>query len=208
METTEKPPRELETSPALAVVERLMGLLDQPTEVRVRALVRLCRELSQQYHQEVREAYFAHSWWRLFNQAGINLREALDQAKTEGYPGLSDQELEQAYFVLIHVAYFFEPGGIVEALWPLLPAEPGSQLDSSPTNGALGVVFAAPLPVPAGVRLQQQIRRCFQRLGHLLGRSTTRDWGESELLARAGQCLPSLEADLYEPASPGNKEAL
>lgn len=123
MQTTEKPASELATTnTALAAADQLSALLDQPTEVRVRGLARLCQQLSQQY-QEVGAASLTRRWWRLFNQAGIQLREALDRAKTEGYPELHDQELEQAYFQLIHVAYFFTPGGVAQTVWPLLPAD-------------------------------------------------------------------------------------
>jgi hypothetical protein len=110
MKTTEELPAILETTKVfLAEAARLNAVLNQPAETRVRELVSLCRQFSQQ-HQEDQEAYLARSWWRLFNQAGICLREALDQARAEGYRGLNDRELEQAYFLLIHVAYFFEPG--------------------------------------------------------------------------------------------------
>jgi hypothetical protein len=175
---------------SLAVAERLIALLDKPTEIRVRELVRLCCQLNQQC-QEDQEACLTRSWWRLFNQAGICLREALDQAKTEYYQKLSDQEVEQAYFLLIQVAYFFEPGGIAETLWPLLPAEAGDQQARPPRGDALGIAFASSPRVPAGARIRQQARRLIGRLDQLLGRGNTRDRESAELLARAAQQLPS-----------------
>jgi hypothetical protein len=206
MSITERPPRALgTTNTSLAVAERLIALLDQPTEVRIRELARLCRQLSHQY-QEAQEACLARSWWRLFNQAGICLREALDQAKVEEYRGLGDEEIEQAYFLLIHVAYFFAPGGIAEAVWPTLSAEPGDQQVRPPAGEALGLSFA-PLPqVSAGGRMRQQVGRCFQRLGHILGKGAARARGGAGLLARPDQGPPGLE-EAAQPYSPRDKEA-
>lgn len=170
MSIAEKPPRDqMTTSMPLAPDGRLTALLDQPSEIRVRELVSLCRQLSQQY-QETPETCLERSWWRLFNQAGICLREALDQARAEGYPGLSDQEAEQAYFLLIHVAYFFEPGGVAQVLWPLLPTEPGDTQAPPATSEALGLSFGT---VPQEEkRLLPQVRLCWRRLSQLLGRNT------------------------------------
>src|SRR5690242_11416971 len=99
MYIAEKSPRDqVTTSTPLAPEERLTALPEQPAEIRVRGLVSLCRQLSRQY-QETPETCLERSWWRLFNRTGICLREALDQAKAEGYSGLSDQEAEQAYFL-------------------------------------------------------------------------------------------------------------
>ena len=173
MYIAERSPRDqVTTSTPLAPDERLTALLDQQTEVRVRGLVSLCRQLSRQY-QETPETCLERSWWRLFNQAGICLREALDQARAEGYPGMSDQEAEQAYFLLIHVAYFFEPGGVAEEMWPLLPAELGEQQGPPATSEALGLSFGTPLQVGAEIRAWQQVR-WWQRLGQLLVRNPTR----------------------------------
>lgn len=164
----EKSPRDqVTTSTPLAPDERLTALLDQPTEVQVRGLVSLCRQLSRQY-QETPETCLERSWWRLFNRAGIRLREALDQARAEGYPRLSDQEAEQAYFLLIHVAYFFEPGGVAQSLWPLLPALPGDPQTPPATSEALGLSFGT---VPQETHMLPQVRRWWRRLSQLLGRN-------------------------------------
>lgn len=172
MHIAEKSPRDqVTTSTPLAPDERLTALLDQPTEVQVRGLVSLCRQLSRQY-QETPEMCLERSWWRLFNRAGICLREALDQARAEGYPGLSDQEAEQAYFLLIHVAYFFEPGGVAQALWPLLPALPGDSQAPPATSEALGLSFG---PVPQETPLLPQVRRWWRRLSQLLSRNSAQE---------------------------------
>ena len=195
MYTAERSLREqVTTSMPLASEERLTALLDQPNEVWVRGLVNLCRQLSQQY-QEMPETCLERSWWRLFNQAGICLREALDQAKAESYPGLSDQEAEQAYFLLIHVAYFFEPGGVAEALWPLLPTEPGEPQAPPATSEALGLSFGTAPQVGAEPRMRQQVRRWWQWLGRLLDRNTARERSAAELHELAAYDPPPLDEE-------------
>lgn len=118
--------REPTTSTIASLAEQCAALLTEPPDAQVRGLARLCQQLSQQY-QQAPETCMERTWWRLFNQAGIQLREALERARAENYARLSDREAGRAYFLLIHVAYFFEPGGIAEALWPLLTVEPEDQ---------------------------------------------------------------------------------
>jgi hypothetical protein len=70
VKTTEGPSHILEiTNKFLAEAPRLDAVLDQSAEARVRELVGLCRQFSQQY-QEGQEACLARSWWRLFSQTG------------------------------------------------------------------------------------------------------------------------------------------
>lgn len=187
MYIAEQSPRDqVTTSTPLAPEKRLMALLDQPTEARISGLVSLCRQLSRQY-QETPETCLERPWWRLFNQAGICLREALDQAKAEGYPGLSDQEAEQAYFLLIHVAYFFEPGGIAEALWPLLPTEPGDTQAPPATSEALGLSFGT---APQETHMLPQVRLWWRRLSQLLGGNTAQKRSAAECHELAAYGLP------------------
>jgi len=196
MDIAERLPRErgtTHTSPALA--ERLITLLDQPTEGRVRGLVRLCRQLSLEY-QKAPEACLARSWWRLFNQTGVHLREALDEARADGYPGLKDWEVEQAYFLLIHVAYFFESGGLVERLWPLLTPEPGDQQMLPARSSALGVSFGAPPQVHTLARLWEALRHWWRRLSQILGRSPSREKGAAALQQLAAYGPPPLDEDI------------
>lgn len=193
MDIAERLPREqgtTYTSPALA--ERLITLLDQPPEGRVRGLARLCRQLSLEY-QKAPEACLARGWWRLFNQAGVHLREALDEAKAEGYPGLHDREVEQAYFLLIHVAYFFEPGGLVERLWPQLVPEPEDQQMQPARSSAFGVSFGAPPRVRTLARLWEPLRHWWRRLGQMLGRSPSREKSAAALQQLAAYGPPSLD---------------
>lgn len=196
MHTEERWGRELVAiTPSSALEEHLTALLDQPTEERVRGLVQLCRHLSQQY-QETPEACLERNWWRLFNRAGIALREALDQAKAEGYPGMSDQEAEQAYFLLIHVAYFFEPEGVAEAVWPWLPAEPGEQQAPPATSEALGLSFGTPPHRSPEVHLWQQVKAWWQRLAEVLGWHPTREKSIAALHALTEQHPPPLDEEI------------
>src|SRR5262249_16288017 len=110
-------------------------------QAQVRGLARLCQQLSQQY-QSAPDTCLERSWWRRLNQAGILFQKALDQAKAAKYHGLDDQEVEQACFLLIHIAYFFAPGGVAETMWPLLPAEEEEQHVQFPAREALNGAFA------------------------------------------------------------------
>ena len=172
MQIEEKLTDELVTASTIAsLAKQCTALLDQPPHTQVRGLARLCQQLSQQY-QIAPGTCQDRNWWRLFNQAGIRLREALDQAKEEQYQGLNDQEVEHAYFVLIHVAYFFTPGGVVEALWPQLPEEPdGHQHAKPPANEALRVAFGTAPQASASAQGRQRRNYLLRRLQHALGRN-------------------------------------
>ncbi len=206
MHAGERQTYELVTASTTAsLAKECTALLNQPPDGQVRGLARLCRQLSQQY-QQTPQRCLERSWWRLFNEAGIRLREALDQAKAEGYAGLSDREVEQAYFLLIHVAYFFAPGSLAEALWPLLPAEPGTQQAKSPASDAFGVAFGTPAYVRQRTSLYQHAKRCFLRLSHALGRSGRHERETVQLLELPGYGPLSLDEGCGTTAVPG-KEA-
>jgi hypothetical protein len=173
MQTEEKLTAELGTTSTLAsLAKQCTALLDQPPHIQVIGLTRLCQQLSQQ-SQVAPETCQDRNWWRLFHQAGIRLREALDQAKAQDYQGLTDQETEQAYFVLIHVAYFFMPGGAVEAMWPQLRDHSGDQQQAKPpANEALRVTFGTATQASASAQGQHAINWMRQRFNRLLGRNT------------------------------------
>ena len=87
----------------------------QPPEVHLRSLVALCRGLTRQY-QSTPEIALERWWWRSLHHAGVRLRARLEETRAyQDALSMTRQEREQAYFMLIHVAYFFEPGGIAEA---------------------------------------------------------------------------------------------
>lgn len=196
--TTEQPtPEQATASTPADLAQRLEALWDQSPAVQVRELVALCRKMSQQY-QEAPELCLERSWWRLFNQAGIRLREVLDQAKEEDYEGLSNQEAEQAYFLLIHVAYFFAPGGIAEALWPMLSAETGVNRAEIFTNDALGVAFGCQPQIRQHARLRQQVSRWKRQLDRFLGRGTSVNSGARVLQESIAYELPSLDENAAE----------
>ena len=88
----------------------------QPPEVHLRSLMVLCRGLTRQY-QSTPEIVLERWWWRSLHHAGVRLRARLEETRAyQDSLSMTRQELEQAYFLLIHVAYFFEPGGVAEAV--------------------------------------------------------------------------------------------
>ena len=88
----------------------------QPPEVHLRSLLALCQGLTHQY-QSTPEVALERWWWGSLHRAGVRLRDTLEGMRAyQDSLDLTRQELERAYFVLIHVAYFFEPGGIAEAI--------------------------------------------------------------------------------------------
>ena len=106
--------------------QRLQGTCDQgqwldpldrqPPEVHLRSLMVLCRGLTRQY-QSTPEIALERWWWRSLHHAGVRLRARLEETRAyQDSLSMTRQELEQAYFLLIHVAYFFEPGGVAEAV--------------------------------------------------------------------------------------------
>lgn len=88
----------------------------QPPEVHLRSLVALCRGLTRQY-QTTPEVALERWWWRSLHHAGVRLRARLEETRAyQDALAMTRQEREQAYLMLIHVAYFFEPGGVAEAV--------------------------------------------------------------------------------------------
>ncbi len=97
--------------------QQTTALDEQPTEGRIRRLVALCRELIRQYHTAP-AAMLERAWWLAFHQAGVQLRGILEEYRNQWHTlDLTDKEVEQAYLTLIQAAYFFEPGGVAEALF-------------------------------------------------------------------------------------------
>lgn len=92
-------------------------LLEQPPADSIRCLVAQCRALASRYHTAP-EVVLERAWWQSLYEAGIRLRDMLG-AYRDGWDklGLTDKEVEHAYYTLIHVAYFFEPGGVAEAVF-------------------------------------------------------------------------------------------
>jgi hypothetical protein len=168
METTARASDEEATRhAALPSDDPLSALLVQPRDRAIRGLVSLCSLFSQQY-QEAPETCRERAWWRKFNQVGIQLREELEQAKEEAYAGLSEQEIERAYLQLIHVAYFFAPGGIAETLWPTLPAGPEDRQAQTQGSTDYAFVFGA---APRSPQRAHGFSRLMRRLNQALGRN-------------------------------------
>jgi hypothetical protein len=96
---------------------RLPLSLDLAPQEGVRSLFELCRKFIYEYY-ETGAPWNGPDWWLAFNKAGTRLREALERERTqEDQQPLSDREQEQAYILLIRVAYFFEPGGLAESFF-------------------------------------------------------------------------------------------
>ncbi len=95
----------------------LLRALDEPPGEHLRRLVAHCLELARQY-QPTPEVILKRAWWQSLYQAGICLRYTLEENRDHWHLlGLTDREVEQAYLTLIHIAYFFEPGGAAEAVF-------------------------------------------------------------------------------------------
>lgn len=97
--------------------EQWLDALDkQPLEVHLRSLMVLCQGLTRQY-QSTPEVVLERWWWYALHRAGVRLRDRLEEISAyQKSLHLTTQELEQAYLLLIHVAYFFEPGGVAETI--------------------------------------------------------------------------------------------
>src|SRR5262245_58582726 len=100
--------------------------LPLPTDFQpegVQRLVELCRRFLYEYY-ETDAPWSGPNWWLTFNDAGTRLYKALENKPTQGSrQPLGDQEQEQAYVMLMRVAYFFDPGGLAESFfreqgWP------------------------------------------------------------------------------------------
>jgi hypothetical protein len=95
----------------------VLQVLDEQPGEHLRRLVAYCQELARQY-QTTPAVVLERAWWQSFYQAGTRLRDSLEEHRDHWHAlGLTDKEVEQAYLMLIHVAYFFEPGGVAEALF-------------------------------------------------------------------------------------------
>lgn len=83
----------------------------------IRHLVAHCQELTCCYRTTPAVA-LDRAWWQTLYQAGISLRDALEESRDQWQRmQLTDKEIEHAYLLLIHVAYFFEPGGVAEVVF-------------------------------------------------------------------------------------------
>lgn len=106
----------------IEAIRRSQGILVErpavthPLVLEIQQLMRCCQEMIHQYY-ETDAPWSGPAWWLTFNQAGIRLREMLEEARRQRQQPLSDEELERAYLLLIRVAYFFEPDGVAEELF-------------------------------------------------------------------------------------------
>jgi|ERR1051326_7341419 hypothetical protein len=90
---------------------------EQVPEQPIQRLVAQCQELADQYHTTP-QVTMEQAWWKAFHHAGVCLHDALEDARDCWHKtGLTTEELEHAYMALIHVAYYFEPGGVAEAIF-------------------------------------------------------------------------------------------
>jgi hypothetical protein len=89
----------------------------QPTAEHIRGVVARCRELARQY-ETIPSVVLEREWWRSFYRAGICLRDTLEEYRDRWHlVGMTSKEVEQAYLLLLSVAYFYEPGGVAEAFF-------------------------------------------------------------------------------------------
>ena len=92
-------------------------LTEQSREENLRRLVAHCQELVSHY-QSASVIVQERAWWLALYDAGIRLRDTLEEHRDHWHTlRLSNKEVEQAYFTLIRVAYFFEPGGVAETVF-------------------------------------------------------------------------------------------
>ena len=93
------------------------SLTDLSPADSIRYLVAQCKELASHYYTAP-TAVLERAWWQSLYIAGIRLRDTL-----EAHQGrwdrlcLTDKEVEHAYYTLMRVAYFFEPGGVAETVF-------------------------------------------------------------------------------------------
>ncbi|HLV99120.1 MAG TPA: hypothetical protein VKT82_10655 [Ktedonobacterales bacterium] len=89
----------------------------QPPADALRCLVAQCKALASRYHATP-EVALERAWWQSLHDAGICLHETLEASRDQWERlGLTDTEVEHAYYTLIQVAYFFEPGGVAEIVF-------------------------------------------------------------------------------------------
>jgi hypothetical protein len=83
----------------------------------IRRMVGRCQELASRYHTNP-AVVLERAWWHAFHEAGTHLRDALEACRDRwDQLCLPAKEIELAYWMLIHVAYFFEPGGVAEVIF-------------------------------------------------------------------------------------------
>jgi hypothetical protein len=105
------------TSRLVSQIQQQAHLAEPPTADFIRGLVTQCKALASHY-RTTPEVVLERAWWRTLYAAGICLRDALEASRNHRKRlGLSDKEVEQAYYALIQVAYFFEPGGVAEKVF-------------------------------------------------------------------------------------------
>jgi hypothetical protein len=92
-------------------------LTEQSREANLRRLIAQCQELVSDY-QTTSVVAQERSWWQALYRAGVCLRDALEEHRDHWHTlRLTTREIEQAYVTLLRVAYFFEPGGVAEAVF-------------------------------------------------------------------------------------------
>ena len=92
-------------------------LTEQSIEEDLHRLVAWCQELVSCY-QITPTVACERAWWRSLYDAGIRLRDTLEAHRDHWHTlRLTTREVERAYFTLIRVAYFFEPGGVAETVF-------------------------------------------------------------------------------------------
>jgi len=90
------------------------SLADQSPADSIRYFVARCKELVSHYHTAP-TVVLDRAWWQALYDAGIHLRDTLEACHGRWDKlCLTDKEVEHAYYTLLHVAYFFEPGGVAE----------------------------------------------------------------------------------------------
>jgi len=133
----------------------LPSVSDLTATEHVRSLVGLCQQFIYEYY-ETGAPWSGRTWWIAFNEAGLQLREALETTQAQGnaHP-LGDQEQEQAYLLLIQVAYFFEPAGLAEAFF----------LEQGWVQEQANADEVAPAKAGARRTLHLAAARCLQAIG-------------------------------------------
>jgi hypothetical protein len=105
------------TSTSLLQSKQQDQLDEQAAGEHVRRLVVYSQELMHQY-QIIPAVALERAWWHLLYDAAIGLRDALEKNRDRWHIlHLTDKEVEHAYLTLIRAAYFFEAGGVAEAVF-------------------------------------------------------------------------------------------
>lgn len=92
-------------------------LTEPSIEEDLRRLVAQCQELVSHY-QTTPVVTQERAWWQALYGAGVHLRDALEKQREHWHTvRMTNKEVEQAYYTLMRVAYFFDPGGVAEAVF-------------------------------------------------------------------------------------------